>query len=208
VQTTAIETMGLLQNKAATPELIAVLNKSKDKKVQRAALSAIAMLPDNANRELYARYMRDKDDRLRAAEAEGYARLQNPSDLPMLEKAWNDEKKTEPRLSVAFAMVMLGKVELSEFSPLKYLVNTLNSSSYKGEAFPFLIESARNPTVRTALYGPLLTGTKEEKIQLAGVMARSGDSSTLPQLEKLSKDPDGDVAKEGLRAMRDLQARL
>jgi len=208
VQTTAIETMGLLQNKAATPELIAVLNKTKDKKVQRAALSAIAMLPDNANRELYARYMRDKDDRLRAAAAEGYARLQNPSDLPMLEKAWNDEKKTEPRLSVAFAMVMLGKVELSEFSPLKYLVNTLNSSSYKGEAFPFLIESARNPTVRTALYGPLLTGTKEEKIQLAGVMARSGDSSTLPQLEKLSKDPDGDVAKEGLRAMRDLQARL
>jgi HEAT repeats/PBS lyase HEAT-like repeat len=208
VQITAIETMGLLQNKAATPELIAVLNKSKDKKVQRAALTAIAMLPDNGNRELYARYMRDKDDRLRAAAAEGYARLNNPSDLPMLEKAWNEEKKTEPRLSVAFAMVMLGRIELSEFSPLQYLVNTLNSASYKGEAFPFLIEAARNPQVRTALYGPLLTGTKEEKIQLAGVMARSGDRSTVPQLEKLSNDTDGDVAKEGLRAMRELQARL
>src|SRR5581483_10860834 len=208
VQITAIETMGLLANKAATPDLIAVLNKSKDKKVQRAALTAIAMLPDNANRELYARYMRDKDDRLRAAAAEGFARLQNPADMPMLQKAWDEEKKTEPRLSVAFAMVMLGRVDLTEFSPLKYLVNTLNSSAYKGEAFPFLVEAARNPAVRVTLYQPMLTGTKEEKIQLAGVMARSGDKASVPQLEKLSNDTDGDVAREGLRAMRELQARL
>jgi HEAT repeat protein len=137
VQITAIETVGLLQNKAAAPDLIDVLNKAKDKKVQRAALTAIAMLPDNGNRELYARYMRDKDDRLRAAAAEGYARLNNPADLPMLEKAWNEEKKIEARLSVAFAMVMLGRTELSEFSPLQYLVNTLNSAAHKGEASRF-----------------------------------------------------------------------
>jgi hypothetical protein len=37
-------------------------------------------------------------------------------------------------------------------------------------------------------------------------MARSGDRSTVPQLDKLSNDTD--VAKEGLRAMRELQARL
>jgi HEAT repeat protein len=208
VQITAIETVGLLANKAALPDLIGVLNQSKDKKVQRAALTAIAMLPDEKNRELYARYMRDKDDRLRAAAAEGYARLKNPADLPMLQKAWDEEKKTEPRLSVAFAMVMMGRTELSEFTPLQYLVNTLNSSAYKGEAFPFLVEAARNPAVRTALYGPLLTGTKEEKIQLAGVMGRSGDQTTVPQLQKLSNDNDADVAREGLRAMRDLQARL
>jgi HEAT repeat protein len=208
VQITAIETVGLLANKAALPDLIGVLNQSKDKKVQRAALTAIAMLPDEKDRELYARYMRDKDDRLRAAAAEGYARLKNPADLPMLQKAWDEEKKTEPRLSVAFAMVMLGRTELSEFTPLQYLVNTLNSTSYKGEAFPFLVEAARNPAVRTALYGPLLTGTRDEKIQLAGVMARSGDQTTLPQLQKLSNDNDADVAREGLRAMRDLQARL
>jgi HEAT repeat protein len=208
VQITAIETMGLLQNKAATPDLIEVLTKSKDKKVQRAALSAIAMLPDNSNRELYARYMRDKDERLRAAAAEGYARLKNPADMPMLQKAWDEEKKTEPRLSVAFAMVMLGRADFTEFSPLRYLVNTLNSTAYKGEAFPFLVESARNEAVRATLYGPLLSGTRDEKMQLAGVMARSGDRGTVPQLEKLSHDPDGDVAREGLRALRELQARL
>ena len=87
-------------------------------------------------------------------------------------------------------------------------MNTLNSAAFKGEALAFLIETARNPGVRTTLYKPLLGGTKEEKIQLAAVMARSGDQGTLPQLQKLSNDSDVDVAREGLRAMRDLQARL
>ena len=46
---------------------------------------------------------------MRAAAAEGYARLRNPDDLPMLEQAWKDEGKTPPRLSLAFAQVMLGQ---------------------------------------------------------------------------------------------------
>ena len=208
VQITAIETVGLLQNKAAMPDLLDVLNRSRDRKVQRAALTAIAMLPDPKNRDLYARYLKDKDERLRAAAAEGFGRLHNPADLAMLERAWEEEKKTEARLSLAFAAVMLGRTQLSEFSPLQYLVNTLNSAAYKGEAYAFLVETARNPVVRTALYKPLLNGTKEEKIQLAGVMARSGDQSTILELRKLSSDTDVDVAREGLRAMRDLQARL
>jgi HEAT repeat protein len=165
------------------------------------------MLPQETSREIYARYLQDKDDKLRAAAAEGYARLRNPADLPMLEKAYEDEGKTSPRLSLAFAQVMLGKTEVSEFSPLQYLIDTLNSAAYHGEAFPFLVELARDAAVRKSLYTPLLQGTKDEKIYLARVMARSGDKNDVPQLEKLSHDDDPEVAQEGLRAMRNLQAR-
>jgi hypothetical protein len=126
----------------------------------------------------------------------------------MLERAWQDEGKTPPRLSLAFAQVMLGKTEISEFSPLQYLIDTLNSADYKGEAFPFLVELARDGQVRKTLYGPLGTGTKDEKIGLAGVLARSGDQESIPYLRKLSNDPDTDVAQEGLRALRTLQARF
>ncbi len=207
VQVAAIETTGLLLNKSALPDLVDVLNRASDTKVRRAALTAIAMLPDPGSREIYARYLTDKDEKLRAAAAEGYARLKNSADLPMLEKAWQDETKTSPRLSLAFAQVMLGKTEISEFSPLQFLIDTLNSASYHGEAYPFLVELARDPAVRKSLYGPLLQGTRDEKIYLARVMARSGDASDVPQLEKLSHDPDPEVAQEGLRAMRNLQAR-
>ena len=56
--------------------------------------------------------------------------------------------------------------------------------------------------------GPLESGTKDEKIGLAGVLARSGDQESMPELQKLSNDPDAEVAQEALRAMRTLQARL
>jgi HEAT repeat protein len=189
------------------PDLVDVLNHTRDIKVRRAALTAMAMLPAESSREIYARYLGDRDDKMRAAAAEGYARLKNPADLPMLEKAWQDEGKTSPRLSMAFAQVMLGKTSVAEFSPLQYLIDNLNSAAYHGVAFPFLVELARDPSVRKSLYTPLLQGTRDEKIYLARVMARSGDSSDAPQLEKLSHDTDPEVAQEGLRALRNLQAR-
>jgi HEAT repeat protein len=208
VQIAAIETTGLLRDKDAVPDLADVLKRARDAKVKRAALTAIAMLPSEKSRDLYAQYLHDNDDAMRAAAAEGYARLRNPDDLPMLEKAWQDEGKTPPRLSLAFAQVMLGRIEISEFSPLRYLIDELNSASYKGEAFPFLVELARDGQLRQALYGQLEAGTKDEKIGLAGVLARSGGQEAIPHLQKLSHDPDADVAQEGLRALRTLQARF
>ena len=207
VQLAAVETMGLLRTQDALPDLNRVLNRTRDAKVKRAALTSIAMLPSENSRVLYQQYLTDKDDRMRAAAAEGFARLRKPSDLPMLEKAWKDETKIQPRLSLAFAQVMLGKTEMSEFSPLQFLINQLNSASYKGEAQPLLIELARDPAVRAALYRPMAGGTKDEKIGLAGVLARSGDKASIPELEKLSKDSDPEVGKEALRALRTLQAR-
>ena len=208
VQIAAIEATGLLQNKGATPDLVDVLNRTRDAKVRRAGLTAIAMLPAESSRALYARYLTDKDDKLRAAAAEGYARLRNPADLPMLEKAWQDEGKTPARLGLAFAQVMLGKIEGGEFSPLTYLINTLNTSSYHDVAQAYLVELARDDRVRAALYAPLDNGTKDEKVGLARVLARSGDKGSVPHLQKLSNDPDNEVAQEGQRALRALQARL
>jgi HEAT repeat protein len=208
VQIAAIETAGLLRNKEAVPALADVLNRAKDAKVRRAALTSLAMLPVEKSRPAYTQYLNDKDDRLRAAAAEGFGRLKNPADLPMLEKAWQDEGKPQPRLSLAFALVMLGKVELSEFSPLQYLINNLNSASYNGEAQPFLVELARDPRVREALYPTLERGTKAEKIGISGVLARSGDSGSVAPLQKLTNDPDPAVAQAALTAVRNLQARI
>jgi HEAT repeat protein len=208
VQIAAIETVGLLRDMGAVAELTDALRRARDVKVKRAALTSIAMLPDPASRPLYAQYLRDKDEKLRGAAAEGFARLRDPNDLAMLEQAWQDEGKTSPRLSLAFAQVMLGRKDVSEFSPLRFLIDNLNSAAYNGEALPFLVELARDEGVRRALYGPLSTGTKDEKIGLARVLARSGDSESVAPLQKLSGDSDTAVAQEGLRALRTLQARM
>jgi HEAT repeat protein len=205
VQLAAIEMAGVLRNRQALPQLVDALNRARDNKVRRAALTSIAMLPDPANRELYARYLRDKDERMRGAAAEGFARLKTASDLAMLEAAFREESKASPRLSLAFALVMLGRRELSEFSPLQYLVNTLNSNSWKGEAAPLLIELAREEGVRQALYRALPGGTRDEKIGIARALGRSGGEDSIAPLEKLQSDGDLEVGQEAGRALRNLR---
>lgn len=208
VQIAAIETTGLLRNKQALPGLVDAFNRARDTKVRRAALTSIAMLADPGSRDLFARYLTDKDDRMRGAAAEGFARLANPADFALVDQAYQTETKTSPRLSLAFAVVALGKTEVSEFSPLQYLVNTLNSNSWRGEAYPLLVELARTPQVRTALYTRLPGGTRDEKIGLLRVLAASGDKESLAPMQRLQTDTDIQVSQEAVRAVRTLQARL
>jgi len=208
VQIAALETTGILQNKEALPDLVNALNRAHTPKVRRAALSAIAMIPDESSRTLFIRYLSDKDDALRGAAAEGFARLKSVADRPVIQKAYDEEGKASPRLSMAFALVSLGAVEVSEFSPLQLLVNTLNSKARQGEALGLLIELARDSKIRTALYPMLVTGTKDEKIYLARVLAACGDAESVASLEKVSRDLDAEVAQEGLRALKSLRARL
>lgn len=208
IQIAAIGAAGLLLDHEAAPDLREVIGRTHNIKVRRAATSSLAMLADPSDHETFVRDLGDADDAMRAAGAEGLARLKMPADLPMLVKAFNAEHKLNPRLSEAFAVVMLGNVDTSEFSALRYLVNTLNQKSYQGVALPFLVELAREQQVRQALY-PLLTGaTKDEKILLGTVLARSGETDSVPYLEAMSMDSDTDVAQAGVRDLRSLHARL
>ena len=207
VQTTALEATGMLLNRAAAPDVRDTLQRAHSAKVRRQALATLAMMPDEANRPLLAQYFNNKDEGLRTAAAEGYARLKNPADVPQLQTAFNAEDKMAPRLALAFALVDCGKIEISEFSPLRYLLDTLNSKNYQGVAVVYLTELARDPRILRSLYLPARIGTGDEKIELAQVFAASGDQDTVAQVQAISRDPDSDVAQAGLRALRTLKTR-
>jgi len=208
VQIAALETTGILQSQDSLSDLVEALNRTESQKVRRAALTAIAMIPKESSRPIYNRFLADKDDAMRAAAAEGLGRLKDPADRATLEKAYKEEGKALPRLSIAFALVSDGMLEVSEFSPLQVLINTLNSKARQGVAFALLVELARDPKIRQPLYNAVAAGTKDEKIYLARILARSGDKESLPSLEKVSHDTDPDVAQEGVRALQNLRARL
>lgn len=208
IQVTALETTGILRNRDAAPDVRDALEHARTLKVRRAALSALAMLGEQVDRPTFTRYLTDKDDDLRAAAAEGLGRVKDPADRVALDKAYNDEHKMNPRLSAAFALVLQGNVEMAEFSPLRYLVNTLNVRAYQGVASAYLVELARDPKVRQAIYPSLAGAPKDQKIQLSIILARSGDQDSIPYLQTLSTDPDREVADAGLRSLRTLRARL
>jgi HEAT repeat protein len=208
VQSAAIETAGLLLAKDALPALRGILASPRNKVAERSALAALALMPEPQDRNLLKSYLSAKDDKNRAAAAEGLGRAGEPADKPVIERVWKEEEKMLPRLGAAFGLVMQGEIGLSDAAPLRYLVNTLNSSAYREVATAYLVEAARREDVRHALYGPLEQGVREEKIRLCRVLAASGDTSSVPVLEKASRDGDGDVAQEGLRALRSLRSRL
>ncbi len=100
---------------------------------------------------------------MRAAAAEGLGRLHNPADRMVIEQAYNEEHSMSPRLSAAFALVDLGKLDTTPYGPLRYLVNGLNQRSWRGVAIAFVIELARDPQIREAIYTMLPDSTKDEK---------------------------------------------
>jgi HEAT repeat protein len=212
VQATAIEASGVLRNTDALPTLRGIVANPRNVKSERSALAAIAMMPQPQDRELFLRELGSKDEKLRMSAAEGLGRIGNPADEPALAKLWQDEDKMSPRLAAAFALTEAraaeGKTDLTEESPLRYLINTLNSAAYHDVAYSYLVEAARRKPVLEALYTALEGATSDEKIYIARVLMMSGDKSSIPWLEKISRDNQSDVSKEGLRDLRSLRARL
>ncbi len=208
VQSAAIDTAGVLRTKEALPTLRDILKSPRNNRSERAALAALALMPDIQDRPLLNSYLASKDDKLRADAAEGLSRFRDPADRPVFEKTWKEEEKMLPRLAAAFGLVEDGDLNLAEDAPFRYLLNTLNQVAYRDVASAYLTEAARTPAVRMEIYKAIDSGSRDEKVQLARILSASGDEGSLPTLEKISRDTDPDVAQEGLRALRSLKARL
>jgi HEAT repeat protein len=208
VRIAALQTTGILRNQSAAPQVRDAIDHPLTPKTQRAALNALAMLADPADRGIFLRYLNDRDDALRTASAEGLARLKNPGDRLILDKAFEAERAAGARLAIAFAIVSLGSRQMSDFSPLQYLLNNLNVKAYRGAAIAYLTEVARDPEVRQAIYPVLARATRDEKTGISMVLARSGDRDSEPYLEALLKDSDPEVMQEGTRSLRTLRTRI
>ena len=208
IQTEALETVGLLHDRGSAGDVRDALEHARNIKIRRAAVSALGMIADPADHALFLRYLADKDEALRAAGAEGLARLKNLADRPVVEKAFMDEHSVSPRLSMGFAVASLGNLDVSEFGGYRYLIKGLNLKTYRGVALALLTELMRQAAARQAAYPLLNTASRDEKTGLAIVLARSGDKDSVPILEALSMDTDPEVAQEGIRDLRSLKARL
>ncbi|MGD0578374.1 MAG: HEAT repeat domain-containing protein [Bryobacteraceae bacterium] len=207
LQLAAIETVGVLRTTEAVPDLKRVL-ETGGKKARPAALAALGQIADPSTRPIFAQFLNDKDDRMRASAAEGLARVGLPEDRPPLEKLFQAEKKTSLRISMAFALVGLGDIDMATDGPLRYLASNLSTRSWRGVAEPFLAEQARKPQVRQAIHQMLKDlGDKDELMGLARALAVSGGKDSIPPLEELSRHPDPEVSKEALRALRLVNSR-
>lgn len=212
VQVAALQTAGLLRSQQAAAGIRMVIRDSGNSRVQKEvlkeAIEALAKIGDPADRDLFLRYLGEKDSALRTAGAEGLGRIKNKDDIARMEQTFESERESLPRLADAFAVVSLGRIEMNEFSPFRYLVSALNRSSQRPAALAYLTELAREPVTRQTLYSALSHGTKDEKTGLCQVIGESGDRESLPYLSGLKDDSDSSVAQTCLLSLRTLETRL
>lgn len=208
IQQAALETAGILRAQPAAANIRTVIDDQPVLKTLRAAVAALAMIADPADRGLFLRFLTNKDAELRAAAGEGLARIKNPADAERLLQAFNDEREYSARLSMAFGLVALGRLEINDLSPFRYLINSLNRAAFRNVTLAFLIELARESAVRLTLYPSLDRATKDEKVGLCRVLGESGQQDSAPYLSKLKDDKDPEVAQSCLSSLRTLEARL
>ncbi len=208
VQIAALRAAGILRARNAAPNIRTVIDDQPSLKASRAAVEALAMIADPADRGVFLRFLANKDPELRGAAAEGLARVKNPADADRLLQAFNDEKEYSPRLSMAFGLVSLGRMEINDLSPFRYLISSLNRAAFRGVSLAFLTELARESAARLTMYPSLERSTKDEKIGLCTVFGESGQQDSVPYLSRLKDDKDPEVAQNCLRSLRTLEARL
>jgi HEAT repeat protein len=208
IQVTALETIGLLRSLDSAPDVRAALKSGKNLKIRRAAMEALAMLGIPGDRATFQRDADSGDTEMRAAALEGLGRIREPEDFRLLKAAY-DEANADWRihLAAAFALANQGKVDTEQFSPLPYLVESLNTKGRAEIARAYLKELARHEDARASLVKLIPEATKDQKLELCSVFGASRSEDLLPALNKLSTDADPDVAFAASKAIRILQAR-
>lgn len=203
LQLAVVQTVGQLRTPEAVPELVRIIDDTSRRKIRIEALIALAKIPRNGQRDLFISYSRHRDDAIRAAAIEGLGRLGNPVDRQLVGELMAKERSPRARLSMAFALVLYGdRVRVA------VLVEGLESRLYQLEARPLLQELARDPAILAQLYVPLATGSPPQRRHLAVVIGESGTAESVPYLESLTEDSNGEVATAAIEALRTLRARL
>jgi HEAT repeat protein len=208
IQLTALETIGVLRSLDSAPDVRAALKGGKNLKIRRAALEALAMLGIPGDRAIFQRDAESGDAEMRAAALEGLGRIREPEDFRLLKAAYDEpDADWRVRLAAAFALANQGKVDTEQFSPLPYLVESLNTSGRAATASAYLEELTRHEAARASMAKLAPGATKDQKLKLCAIFGASRSEDLLPALKKLSKEEDPDVAFAAQKAIRILQAR-
>jgi HEAT repeat protein len=195
-------TLGLLRTQEALPKLQSMYENNPDPKTREKALEGLAYLGNRVSVPIFIKALWSVDDPVRTHAAEGLAHAADPKSLPEIQKAISVEKKADPKLAMEFALAALGQKDY-----FSVMVDEVGSKLRGHVAQAYLRELTQAPNSPSVIYPYLHHSDATVRKGLCAILMFTGDGSSLPEVERLSRDPDSDVATEALRAMRAIRAR-
>ncbi len=199
----AAVTIGVLRTREALPKLQSMLENDPDQKDKEKAIEGLAYLGDSVSIPLFTKSLWDPNSKeIRIFAAEGLARAADPKTLPELQKAVVAEKDASVKLAIEFAITALGKDDY-----LSAIITDLGSKMRGDASEAYLVELSRNTKFLPKLYPYLSSQEATVRRRLCKVLIYTGDTTSLEALDRLSHDPNGDVATTALRAKQAIRAR-
>jgi HEAT repeat protein len=193
----AILAIGLVGDASARPVLEQMFRTHPNAMIKSRALQALALLRDSASTPLFESLLAHKDDSYRELSAEGLARIKYPG-----AKDWRtrfeQEKKPNVRNALAFGLAAAGDTDY-----INNLANALDSRQ-SSQAEVYLYELGKYDGQLNELYRYLRSENPKVRAGIARIIGDIGDPSSADQIRLLTEDPNTEVVREAVSALRKL----
>ena len=189
--------LGRVGYASARPVLEGMFRTDPSSLMKARALEALALLRDPGSIPLFESLLSHKEDDYRELSAEGLARLHYPG-----AKDWRTrfdlEKKPSVRNALAFGLVASGDLDY-----LNNLANALDSRQAP-QAEVYLYEIGKFDGKLNQLYRYLRSNNAKVRAGMARIIGNIGDPASVEQIRPLTEDPNTEVVREAVAALRKL----
>jgi len=199
IMTESIVAIGLMGYAPARPQLEDIFRTDTRREMKEQSLESLAMLRDPGGKPLFESLLMSTNDFYREKAAEGLARTDY--DAAPLVDLLKMEKKANVRNAMTFALV-----SSNHDDNINELTNALNSR-LSAQAEMYLFELGKYKGKVALLNGYLRSSDPKVRAGMARILGRIGDPSSRAPLDELTKDPNTDVMREAVNALRQMNTR-
>ena len=199
IMSESILAIGLMGYAPARPQLEDIFRNDTRREMKEQSLEALAMLRDPGGKALFESLLPSTNDFYREKAAEGLARTDY--DAAGMIELLKLEKKANVRNAMTFALVSSNHDDY-----INELTNALNSR-LSAQAEMYIYELGKYRGKAALLNGYLRSSDPKVRAGMARIMGRIGDASSRVPLEELTKDPNTDVMREAVNALRQMNTK-
>jgi HEAT repeat protein len=193
----AVTAIGLVGYTSARPLLEEMFRTDSSSVIKSRSLEAVALLRDRGSVPLFESLLGHSNDSYREVSAEGLARLKYEG-----AKDWRTRFDQETKANVKNALAY-GLASSGELDYVNNLANALDSRQAE-QAEVYLYELGKFDGQMNELYRYLRSTNPRVRAGMVRVLGNIGDPASADQIRPLADDPNTEVVREAVSALRKL----
>jgi HEAT repeat protein len=194
----AATVLGLFRYQPALPELVRLLDYSRNYELRKASLQAISRIGDPSSEPIMKKYFASEDKDFRQYAIEGFGRMRLQGYLDPLKREFQRDNGRQIKLALSFSLFMLG-----DTAYIDTLARSLDDSLYSQQVRFYLFELGGRAVPQLADY--LKVQDNSFRIKVIRMLGDMHQTAAITYLEPYMKDKNMEVAQAATDAIRELK---